>query len=142
MYTGTITDAGTFFKQLHEPVKTCMLSLREMILMQDMQVRETFKYGMPFYCYKKKMFCYLWMHHVSRKPYIGILNGDRVQHPLLLTENRAKIKIMLFDAYRALPAETVQNILKQAIDLYRPVEARLLTKEKSLFSLVSRGQKV
>ena len=130
MYTGAITDAGTFFKQLHEPAKTCMLSLREMILMQDMQVRETFKYGMPFYCFKKKMFCYLWMHHVSGKPYIGILNGDRVHHPSLLTENRAKIKIMLFDAYRALPVEPIQNILKQAIDLYRPIEAQRSLEKK------------
>ena len=51
-----------FYLQKEEPVKSCLLALRDIILMQDNHITAVWKYGMPFFCYREKMFCYLWVH--------------------------------------------------------------------------------
>lgn len=66
------------------------------------------------------MFCYLWVHKTLHKPYIGIVEGKRIEHPDLIQEKRARMKIMLFDANADLPVETIKSILKQAILLVPP----------------------
>lgn len=65
------------------------------------------------------MFCYLWIHKKHRQPYIGIVEGKRVNHPDLIIEKRSRMKIMLFDPGKDLPIRTVENILQQALNLYR-----------------------
>jgi len=65
------------------------------------------------------MFCYLWVHKTLHKPYLGIVEGNRIEHPDLIQEKRARMKIMLFDANDDLPVETIKHILIEVLDLYR-----------------------
>lgn len=115
----TVTQLDNFYLQKDEPIRGCLLALREIILKQDESITATWKYGMPFFCYKGKMFCYLWVHKTMLQPYIGIVEGQRINHPNLIIEKRARMKIMLFDAQKDLPIETIEAILKQALDLYK-----------------------
>jgi hypothetical protein len=48
-----------YFLQKDEPTKSCLQFLREHILQLDTNITEAWKYGMPFYCYKGKMFLLL-----------------------------------------------------------------------------------
>ena len=114
-----LTQLDNFYLQKNEPVKSCLLALREIILKQDKDISAAWKYGMPFFCYKDKMFCYLWVHKKYLQPYIGIVEGKRFDHPELIIEKRSRMKIMLFEANQGLPIKTIQSILKQAIDLYK-----------------------
>ncbi len=43
-----------FYLAQAEPIKSCLVALREIILQQDNDVTETWKYGMPFFCFKGK----------------------------------------------------------------------------------------
>lgn len=113
------TPLDNFYLQQTEPVKSCLLALRQIILKQDADITTAWKYGMSFFCYKGKMFCYLWVHKKLLQPYIGIVEGKRFDHPGLIIEKRARMKIMLFDADEDLPLETIEEILKLAIDLYK-----------------------
>ena len=108
-----------FFLKHPEPVKAVLLALREIILQQDAAISCVFKYGMPFFCYKRKMFCYLWIQKKSGKPYLGIVEGNRIEHPDLIMEKRSRMKIMLFDPFEDLPLYTIQLLLQQALDLYK-----------------------
>lgn len=108
-----------FYLEKAEPVRSCLLALREIILKQDKDISAALKYGMPFFCYKGKMFCYLWVHKKLHQPYIGIVEGKRLTHPDLIMEKRSRMKIMLFNAAEDLPLETINTILQQAIDLYK-----------------------
>jgi hypothetical protein len=89
------------------------------ILKQDSNITKAWKYGMPFFCYKGKMFCYLWMHKKYQQPYIGIVEGEKINHPDLIQEKRARMKILLLDAEKDIPFKKVDKILKQAIALYQ-----------------------
>jgi len=71
----TLRPVDEYYLGLREPVKGCLELLRDFILQLDVQVSEEWKYKMPFYNYKGKMFCYLWMHKKYKQPYLGIVKG-------------------------------------------------------------------
>jgi hypothetical protein len=120
-----ISDLDNFYLQHPEPVNECLLALRSIILKQDTHVTAEWKYRMPFFCYKGKMFCYLWVHKTLHQPYIGIVEGKRINHTDLLIEKRSRIKIMLFDPDKDLPVEAIESILQQAIDLYKSGQIKI-----------------
>ena len=111
--------SDNFYLQQDEPVKSCLFALKEIILSQDKDITTAWKYGMPFFCYKGKMFCYLWVHKKYKQPYIGIVEGKHIHHPDLVIEKRARMKIMLFDPNKDLPINTIKSVLQQALDLYK-----------------------
>jgi len=93
--------------------------MREIILQYDKDITEAWKYGMPFYCYKGKMFCYLWTHKKFLQPYIGIVEGKSIDHPQLIQEKRARMKILLLDPDKDIPIRTIKAILKEVLALYK-----------------------
>jgi hypothetical protein len=113
-----LREIDDFFLQKDEPVKSCLLFLREHLLSYDKNITEAWKYKMPFYCYKGKMFGYLWVNKKTHQPYIGIVEGRKIEHPLLIIEKRSRMKIMLLDAREDIPVETIDEILKLAINIY------------------------
>ena len=114
-----LSDLDNFYLQQEEPVKSCLLALREIILSRDKNINVAWKYRMPFFCYKEKMFCYLWVNKKRGQPYIGVVEGKHIDHPKLIIEKRSRMKIMLFDPNKDLPVKTIHLILKQSLDLYR-----------------------
>jgi Domain of unknown function (DU1801) len=114
-----ITEQDHYYLKQEEPIRSCLLALREIILSQDKDVAAAWKYGMPFFCYKGKMFCYLWVHKKHQQAYIGFVEGKHLLHKALIQEERARMKILLMDANKDLPVKLIQSLLKQALDLYR-----------------------
>lgn len=108
-----------YFLQKDEPVKSCLQFLRAYILGQNSNITETWKYGMPFYCFDGKMFCYLWVHKKYHQPYIGIVEGKQIDHPDLITEKRARMKILLVDPEKNIPVKKIGNILNEVLKLYK-----------------------
>ncbi|MBN9295807.1 MAG: DUF1801 domain-containing protein [Filimonas sp.] len=114
-----LNEQEQFYLKHEEDVNACLQALRSIILSMDKEVTAAWKYGMPMFCYKGKMFCYIWTHKKTGQPYLGIVEGKHIEHPKLIQEKRARMKIMLFDADKDLPVKTIKSILKQAIDLYK-----------------------
>jgi len=114
-----IREIDNYFLEKEEPVKSYLLTLRDYILQYDKNISEAWKYKMPFYCYKGKMFCYLWVHKKYHQPYLGIVEGKKIKHPDLIQEKRARMKIMLFDPTKDVPLKTIHAILKTALSLYK-----------------------
>ncbi len=115
----TLRPIDAYFLQKEEPTKSCLQFLREHILKQDTNITEAWKYGMPFFCYKGKMMCYLWVHKKYKQPYLGIVEGARIIHPDLLQEKRARMKILLIDPAKDLPIRKINQILKDVLRLYK-----------------------
>jgi len=108
-----------FYFRQDEPIKSTLIALKEIILKQDKEITNEWKYGMPFFCYKGKMFCYLWVHKKYGQPYIGMVEGKHFDQTFLIQEKRSRMKIMLLDPARDLPVRAIKEILQQALDLYR-----------------------
>ena len=112
-----LKPADDYFLRQVEPGRSCLLALRAIILDPDNNLVETWKYGMPVYCYAGKMVCYLWLHKKYKQPYLGIVEGKQLQHPLLIQEKRARMKILLIDPEKNIPVKTVRSILKEALSV-------------------------
>ncbi len=104
-----------YFLQKEEPIKSCLQFLRNYILMQDEHFIEKWQYGMPFYYYKDKRICYLWVHKKIQQPYLGIVEGKKINHPDLLQEKRAKMKILLIDPVKNIPVKKLNQIFKRIV---------------------------
>ena len=107
----------SYFLQKEEPDKSCLQFLREHILKLDKNITETWRYCAPFYNYNGKRFCYLWTHKKFKQPYIGIIQGAKIDHPDLLQEKRITMKILLIDPAKSIPVKKINGILKEAIAL-------------------------
>ncbi|MGB5436556.1 MAG: DUF1801 domain-containing protein [Maribacter sp.] len=108
-----------FYLGKDEPNKGCLLALRDIILTEDYNLSETKKYGMPCFCYRNKMCCYLWVDKKTDEPYILFVEGAYLNHPGLEIGKRSRMKIFKVDPNKDLPKTTIHWILKKAVDLYR-----------------------
>lgn len=113
-----LTASNNFYLQQPEPNRSCLLALRNIIVKQHPGITPVWKYAMPFFYYNDKMFCYLWVHKKYKQPYIGIVEGNKLNHPELIMEKRARMKIMLVNPDADLPVDTITHILQQALALY------------------------
>lgn len=93
--------------------------MKKLILDQDEKVTETVKYGMPCFCYREKMFCYLWVDKKSTEPYILFVEGGHLHHPKLEVGNRSRMKIYRVNPNVDLRIDEIRVLLKEALDLYR-----------------------
>ena len=100
-----------YFLIQSEPLKSCLQALRDHILDKTSLV-EKWKYKMPFYYLNDRPFCYLWIDKNRHCPYIGIVNGKNIEHPDLLSEKRAKMKILLIDPEKDIPLEKINSIFQ------------------------------
>lgn len=110
-----LTPADTYFMNQEEPTRGCLLFLRSHILGLAAEVAETWSYGMPIYTYRGKRFCYLWVHKKYRQPYIGFIDGNKLEHPQLLQEKRARMKILLIEPEKDVPLDLVDGLLTEAM---------------------------
>jgi hypothetical protein len=108
-----------FYLKQEDSVKETMLALRDIILKQDENITHELKYGMPFFCYKGKMFCYFWKHKQHKQPYIGFVEGKLFDEPFMLQEKRSRMKVFLIDPNVDLPIEQIELLLHKALNFYR-----------------------
>lgn len=108
-----------YYLKKEEPNKSCLLALRQIILNQDTHITETQKWGMPCFCFKKKIFCYLWTDKKTEEPYMLLAGGKYIDHPSLEEGQRKRMKILRVNPNQDLPIETINSILQIALDLYK-----------------------
>jgi len=113
-----LDELQNYYLNQEEPNKSCLLALRDIILGFDARIYETWKYRMPVFCIGKKMFCYLWTDKLTKEPYIGMVEGNKIDHPLLEQGKRARMKILRINPVQDLPIEIIHGILNKAIALY------------------------
>ena len=119
MLKAIMRELDQYYLAKEEPNKGCLLALRNFILDQDENVTETRKWGMPCFCYRKKMFCYLWTDKKTNEPYILMVEGKHLNHPELEDGNRSRMKIFRLDPNTDLPIDRIKLVLNDALDLYR-----------------------
>jgi len=100
-----------YFFRISEPERTALLFLRNTILESDPEnITLTLSFGLPFFKFKKKMLCYFYFSKKHQQHYVSFYHGDRLDHPLLLSEGRKKFKILLIDMEEDLPVELILKL--------------------------------
>lgn len=113
-----MSEMEKFYLEKKEPAKSCLLALRDIIKAQHENIHETSKYGMPCFCYGKKIICYLWTDKKTDEPYILFAEGRKLEVPELEIGERKKMKIFRINPSKDIPVLKIRNILKMALDLH------------------------
>lgn len=114
-----LEQLSNYYLSKAEPNKSCLLALRDIILRQDPDITETRKWGMPCFCYKKRMFCYLWIDRKTDEPYILMVEGKYLYHSELEEGKRSRMKVFRVNPNEDLPIDTIKTILYEALNLYK-----------------------
>jgi len=111
-------EIDKFYLEKEEPIKSCLLALRNIILSLDVNISTSWKYKVPFFSYKGKMFCYLWIDKKTKYPYIGIVEGHQINHFALEQGNRKRMKVIPVNPNEDFP-DYIEEILNVALGFYR-----------------------
>lgn len=114
-----IKETDTFYLNKAEPIKSCLLALRAIILAVDPHITESLKWQAPCFSYNKKMFCFLWVDKKTHEPYMLMVEGRHLIHPALETGKRSRMKILRVNPNEDLPVQTIKHILQLSLDLRR-----------------------
>tara|TARA_B100000809_G_C14622068_1_gene345240 strand:+ start:82 stop:429 length:348 start_codon:yes stop_codon:yes gene_type:complete len=112
-------ELENFYLKQEEPNQSCFLALRDIILDFDIEITADWKYKLPFFLYKVKMFCYLWKDKKTNEPYISIAKGIKIEHRALEQGNRTRFKIMRINNTIDIPVETIYDVFNLAKLLYK-----------------------
>lgn len=72
---------------------------------------------MPFFAYKNKSICYLWIDKKTKQPYIGFMDGNKIDHPNLIEGDRKRIKIYPIIPDEDLPVLEISKLVNLAINV-------------------------
>ncbi|UII20157.1 DUF1801 domain-containing protein [Fulvivirga ligni] len=108
-----------FYLAQPSPNQECMLAIHSLILSVDADIETAWKYKLPFFCYRKKMMCYIWKDKKTQWPYIGVADGKLIDHPLLQVGDRARMAVIPINPYEDLPAEAIKEIVSEAIQIIK-----------------------
>lgn len=106
-----------YFLQKPESLRESMLFLRSYLSSFDSAITEEWKYSLPFYYYKNKMFCYLNIDKKSGHPYIGIVDGSKMDFPELVKGDRKRMKVLIVDPGTEIPVAIISKILSCSISI-------------------------
>ncbi|MDM1396821.1 DUF1801 domain-containing protein [Myroides odoratimimus] len=112
-------ETEQYYLRQNEPNRSCLQALRNIILHLDDHITESIKWGTPCFSYKNRMFCLLAVTKVPKSPYLLIVEGLLVDHPLLEIGSRKRMKTLSLNATKDLPIDTILEILQQTLDIYR-----------------------
>lgn len=110
-----MNDLEQAYLRHDEPTRSCLFALRELIIGMNPDVRTSLSYGMSTFYVGKQRFCYLWVDKSDGRPYIGFIDGNRMNHPRLETGERSRMSIFRIDPEADLEVSEIQGLLHEAI---------------------------
>lgn len=120
----TLHSEDDYYLSHPEPARSCLLALRRFVLTFDPRISETSKWGMPCFCFEKRILCYLWSDKKTGEPYILMAEGRFLTHPALETGSRIKMKILRVRPDEDLPVEVMRKVLTAGINLFQPEDLK------------------
>ena len=110
-------ELDNFYLSQQEPLRSCYLALRRIILDCDEHITPEWKYRLPFFYYKGKMLCYLWKDKTNGEPYIGFMDGMKMVHPALESGDRSRVRIFRIDPDRDINIKEITDLVKAAVEV-------------------------
>lgn len=104
-----------FYLDKDEPLRSALLGLRDIIMDLDPTIQAAWKYSAPFFVYRGKNLCYLWVDKRNNHPYIGLIDGGMIEHPLLDQGDRKSMKVLPINPEEDFPMEAIQEIFAEAM---------------------------
>lgn len=113
-----LSDIDKFYLDKEEPVKSCLMALRTIILRYHPELTPQWRYRLPCFMYRNQIFCYLWVDRKTQFPYVAIGKGVQIDHPELIQGSRTFVKLFMVDPNQDIPVDTLYSIFDRAMTLH------------------------
>ncbi|MFT4833775.1 MAG: hypothetical protein ACI83W_002056 [Marinoscillum sp.] len=113
-----------YFEAQEEPMKGCLLAIKDCMLRYDDRIVMTWKWRTPFFFFGKEMLAYMSIQKKTGRPYLGFGWGQNLQHPALLKEDRKMIKVYYMNAEDDLDIKTLYEILDETVGCLKSKKSR------------------
>ncbi len=110
-------EIDEFYLRWNEPIKSCLLALRDIIKEFDAEISEGWKYQAPCFIFKGKAICYLWVDKKLKTPYVLVVDGNKIDHPLLKQGDRTRMKVFYVDPLEDIQINVIHEILDMGIEI-------------------------
>ena len=108
-----------FYLKQDEPNKSVFLYLRELILSIDKNITPEWKYKLPFFYFRGKMFCYLWQDKKTKQPYVCFCRSKSMNHPKLVKGERKKMKAYYIIPNEDIDVEELKALLLESLNFFK-----------------------
>lgn len=111
-----LTALENYYLKQPEPIRECLLAMKEIILRINSEITHERKYQIPFFYYKGKKLCFLWVDR--KKPLLGFVIDRKLQPLIAGVKRKDTVETILLDPTEDLPIEFVIEKLQQIMALY------------------------
>ncbi len=108
----SVDQLDDFFLSKEEPLKSCLLYIRDYLNNHPFDLQESWKWSLPSYSYNGKHFCYIWIDKKTKMPYIGFKNSNLIEHDKLELGNRKLFKTFSIDPTTDIDVQSLDEIME------------------------------
>ncbi|HWR94210.1 MAG TPA: DUF1801 domain-containing protein [Flavobacterium sp.] len=104
-----------------EKHQTILFYLIDVVNQEIPDATFNFKWGIPYFYYKKKPFCYLAPNHKKDFVDLGFAKGFQLQNhqEFLISENRNTVKSLRYHTLKSIEHQVLIDVIQEAITLYK-----------------------
>ena len=106
-----------YYAKQPDAIRECLLALRQIILAVDKHITAQRKFQIPFFYYKDKKLCYLWVNR--KKLLLGFATDKSVLPDNGTAKKRDAYQSIQIDPEKDIPMRMIRKNLKERIALYR-----------------------
>ena len=109
-------ELENYYLRQPEPFQGCLLALRNLILKVDDRITHERKYQIPFFYFKGKKLCFLWVN--KKKLLIGFIVDKNIYPVVAGIKRKDDFETMQIDPNADLPVKIILEKLLQRMKLY------------------------
>lgn len=109
-------ELENYYLRQPEPIQGCLLALRNVILGVDKQITHERKYQIPFFYFKGKKLCFLWVN--KKKLLMGFIFDKNIYPVVAGVKRKDDFETLQIDPNLDLPVETIIANLRLRMKLY------------------------
>ncbi|MBA4852482.1 DUF1801 domain-containing protein [Emticicia sp. BO119] len=110
------SDLENYYLKQNEPIQSCLLALRVIIMDLYPLITHQRKYQIPFFYYKEKKLAYLWV--TKKKVQIGFIEDKCLQKPIEGVRLKDQYQSIIINPNEDIPIEVIVENLKTLMHLY------------------------
>lgn len=105
-----------YYAKQPEPFQGCLLALKDIILAVSPHITHVRKFQIPFFYYKDKKLCYLWV--TRKKLQLGFVEDKKINPPSTEFKRKDKYVSIIVDPNADLPMEFILGQIQRLMELY------------------------
>jgi hypothetical protein len=106
----------SYYLKHSEPIQGCLFALKRLILSADKRIREMRKYQVPFFYFKEKKLCFLWVNR--KKLMLGFVTDKTIFPVVGGYKRKDETEMIQIDPESGLPVGMILKRIEALIILY------------------------